>query len=359
MNMKKLKPYLSIPIVLLFFWSCDSPVDMTKENSNDTIEPHATAKPGATDEEAGNNLSFPVIWSDGEGAMLSLRGTYGAPVFDGSSFTLNGVEGDIYEQQHPNNLWQAESDTAVVGDPLNVSYVDWGDNLEARSWPVGAQVRVETVLYKTGVNMLAFNMFNGTPDVKGPTEVWGTNTTTYSSDEATIYSGSARLIIQKLDNDREDYENGSALATWNGNQWVGDVSDPLFNSGVWNTTEGPGGYSAEINVQGKVLYGYNWSTRDKTVYEPGDYRITFMLDHSSGFDNTNFDGSTYVLPREEGEVEVTQEPDLEGGVTYIDPSNNITYIDVRLSNEKGNKGGGQGIGKGGKGGGKGHGRDEN
>jgi len=65
------------------------------------------------------------------------------------------------------------------------------------------------------------------------------------------------------------------------------------------------------------------------------------------------------VPREEEEVIIEDEPDLEGGITDISPADNITYIDVRLSSKKGNKGGGKGIGEGGKGGGKGHGRDNN
>lgn len=366
--MENLKSYLYIvPILLLLVWSCDNPANTTSSGEDEIAFKYgANAKPGTLDEETGNNLSFPVIWSDGEEAMLSIRGTFGAPEFNGSFFTLEGIEGEIYEQQHPANEWQAQSDTNTTDETIAVSTVDWGDNLEARSWPVGAQIRVETVLYKEGVSMLAFNMFNGTPDVKGPTEVWGTNTTTYTSNEATIYSGSARLVIQKLTQDREVYQNTPSLLEWNGTQWVdgengnGEVSDPLFNGGVWNSTEGPGGYSAEINVQGKVLYGFNWITRDKSLYESGDYRITYVLDHlNSGFENTVFDGSTTIKAREEGEIEIAEEPELEGGITYIDPANDITYIDVRLSSEKGNKGGGKGIGKGGKGGGEGHGHDNN
>ena len=36
-------------------------------------------------------------------------------------------------------------------------------------------------------------------------------------------------------------------------------------------------YSAEINVKGKVIYGYNWNTRVLSD-GPGYYRITFSMD---------------------------------------------------------------------------------
>jgi hypothetical protein len=210
------------------------------------------------------------------------------------------------------------------------------------------------VLYKTlDQSMEAFMMQIEDPNASGLAEVWGTNGQTYLSTEATVYSGTAKLVIQQLQKERDD---PTLTTTWDPihSQWTGDVGPPLFESGVWEAVDGPGDYNAEINVQGKVIYGYNWVTR-KTAAGPGDYRITFVLDPNSNVTyNTDFNNTT-IVPREEEEIVVEEEPDLGGGVAEVDNDNNLTYIDVRLTlkNGGGKPGGGNGGGKGnGRGGGK-------
>lgn len=344
------KSYLLGILSLLLFWGCEN--TLKTSGKIDTLKPGAVkmAKPGESTEVTGNNLSFPVIWSDGPTVTKLLRGTYGVSIFNGITFEADGDT--WYVQGHPENEWQAQSDTAVVGVPVEVSTVDWGDNLEAKAWPAGSQIRVEMVLYKTLTNpMNAYTMHIQDSTVSGTAEVWGTNTVIYPSYEATIYSGSARLVIQKL----SDRNKPNLSATWDPTKsmWVGDdVGAPIVDVAAWNTVDGPGGYSAEINVQGKLIYGYNWVTRDKSLYGAGDYRITFVLDPNSGLPyNTDFDANTKILQPAETEVIPLAEPDLSGGTAYIDSEHNLTYIDVALSSEKGNKGGGQGGGQGNKGGG--------
>ena len=46
---------------------------------------------------------------------------------------------------------------------------------------------------------------------------------------------------------------------------------------VYNAGDGPGYYSAEINVKGKVIYGMLWDLK-KAGDGPGTYRITFSFD---------------------------------------------------------------------------------
>ncbi len=319
------------------------------------MEAQKMAKPTEPgDTKAGNNLSFPVIWSDG--VVKPLRGIYEQPVFDGLYFTADNY--DWYVQNDPLNEWQAQSVNAITEEgyetPVEVSTIDWGDNLEAKDWPFGSQIRVETVLYKTLVDpMTAFTMQIEDPTQSGLSEVWGTNGVTYESYEATVYSGTAKLVIQKLLKDRDATDLD---LYWDASQakWIGDAGDPLFEGGVWEAIDGPSGYSAEINVQGKVIYGYNWVTR-KTAAGAGDYRITFVMDPNSPTTyNTDFTTNTIIkLKEEEEEVVVQEEPELGGGVTYIDTENNLTYIDVRLTLQNGSDkpGGGQGEGKGGGGGG--------
>lgn len=337
---------LILPLMLIV-WSCDRP--LASRNQSDGSQSVLSAKGGGSHggkavEAVGNNLSFPVIWADG--VTKTLRGTYLTEIFDGESFLKNDTS--WYVQADPLNTWQAENIIPMPNNPVAVSYIDWGDNLEAKSWPFGSQVRVETVLYKLipGPPMTAYRMMIYDETISGVDEIWGTSGHKYMSSEATIYSATARLVIQKLTKDR-DSEDLSLDWDATSSQWTGDANLPVVSSGVWTNLSGPTAYSAEINVQGKLIYGYNWVTR-RDGGGPGDYRITFVLEPNvSGVTcNTHFDGSTFVkVSEEETEVEVLPEaePVATGGVAKIDTDHNLTYIDVRLTEGAG--GGKNGGGK--------------
>ncbi|TFH38395.1 MAG: hypothetical protein E4G94_12375, partial [ANME-2 cluster archaeon] len=205
--------------------------------------------------------------------------------------TLPGQGADkIYLQQQENNTWQAESLNATAENTeVHVDLINWGDNLEAVSWNEYSVLRTEVVLFQ--------NLSQNTPFLPmqgfymehvfdhGIDEMWGTNTTEYQSEIATVYSGCARFTIQKLDVPN-DIDNASEIdgeldLTWNATagKWDGNVSETYFNGTVWEAedVDGPGYYSAEINVGGKVIYGYNWIVRDIDE-APGFYRLTFSLD---------------------------------------------------------------------------------
>lgn len=200
----------------------------------------------AEEEGAGNNLSFPVIWGEAS-SQMTLRGIAGSPATLNGVFVTVGSE-NWYEQKDPDNEWQADN-YVVSAPPMGVSLVDWGDNLEARAWTINSVVRCETVLYQTLVEpMAAFTMLQLYGSGVG--EMWGTTGQTYESDLATVYSGCARFTIQKL------HDGASSLA-WNPalDEWTGDVNAPIFSGVVGAGAEGPGSYSAEINIAGKVIYG--------------------------------------------------------------------------------------------------------
>ena len=167
--------------------------------------------------------------------------------------------------------------------------------------------------------MLGYEMKIEDESQSGLSEVWGAKTengpegpvgVTIESELATVYSGMAKMVIQKLD---EIPENETPDLTWDSNlsKWEGDVSLPIFEGGVWENVDGPSGYSAETNVQGKVIYGYNWVTR-KIGDGPGTYRLTFVLDNNfTGTKNTSFDSNTIILLNEEEEqIIVAEEPDF-------------------------------------------------
>lgn len=299
-----------------------------------TASPSPTGTPGGgEDEEAGNNLSFPAIWSDG--VTLPLRGTYGAPVFAGAFTVLDGIP--WYHQQDEGNSWQAETATGV-GAPFNVDWVDWGDNLEARSWTLQAPVRVETVLYQDApMDSFEMRLISG----QGVTEMWGTSGNVLESPQATVYSACARITIQKLTTDPTD---PTFEAVWDParDQWVGDLAPALVNKGVWETAEGAQAvkYAAEINVSGKLIYGFNWNT--KTLNNgAGMYRITFSLDGTGCPTtlNTFFDGDTEIVPSAEEETIEAAAETTGGGVAVMDSANNLSYIDITLTSATGRRGG--------------------
>lgn len=370
-----LKPAI-LAVLMISFTGCE------KEELNEEIfEVNASvkAKP-PTAEKVGNNLSFPVIWSDG--VTKALRGTYGEESFTGLYFTVDNS--NYYVQNDPGNIWQAESFNPITAELGNITYpiddlkdvsissIDWGDNLEAKDWPFGAQIRVEVVLYKHLLNsMKAYTMKMEDESQSGLTEVWGAKTEdvqdgplgiTYLSDSATVYSGMAKLVIQKID---DMSGNETPMLIWNleTSSWVGDVSTPLFEGAVWDNVDGPSGYSAEINVQGKVIYGYNWVTR-KIGDGAGTYRLTFVLDNQDedyvGEKNTFITDATQIVTKvEEEEIIPAAEPESGGGTAVVDHLNNLTYIDVQLVAKSGSGGGNSGVGggNGGNQGGKGGGRN--
>ena len=318
---------------------------------------------------------MPVIW--GDGVTKELRGTLGQPATLGGAWYWYWTEGDsefscdpdsdtcdppgdatrTYLQDDPGNEWQADNVTATT--PVNVDWVDWGDNLEAKSWPVGGgRIRVETVLYQDlGVDPL-FPAMNGFTMYhlagSGRTEMWGTPEpgTSVAAEQATVYSGYARLTVQKLNVQREAV--GAGDLSWNAasGAWEGPAAGQVeFSDSVSTADDGPGFYNAEINVSGKLIYGY---TLDSGSLEPGDYRITFSFEEAPEL-NTFFDAETAIVVSEEETTEEGEETgeeeegppegagprsaftpsqadsESDGGVSAIDVENNLTYIDIRLT----------------------------
>jgi len=270
-----------------------------------------------------------------------------------------------YLQKDPLNIWQAET-ADWSAKPVVVDWIDWGDNLESVDWYTKSMVRTEVVLIQDLIApMLEYGMLHVSG--WGIDESWGLavnndGPVSYDGYQATVYSHCARLTIQKLLTDRDD----PALADlyWDNiaHEWAGTdlVNQPIFNNAVWAAGDGPGYYSAEINVKGKVIYGYTWNVRRLNA-GVGDYRVTFSFDDTCGSEtvlNAFFEepieggdpGTQILLPvEEEVTVSATEESEKGGGATaMIDYDNNLTYIDVRILQRTGG-GKGQGGNAGGKG----------
>lgn len=265
-------------------------------------------KPGG--ETAVNNLSFPIEWAEGSALALTgteLEATVGGTVLAGTNSIedLTPCLGAI--QKDPLNVWQAQND--FVSSVVNT--IDWGDNLEAKDWKVGSVVRVETGLYDENLapTMLKFEMcyISGS----GTTEVWGLRVVdnadgTYSpvtteSSTAMVYTADAWLTIQKVD--------PTKALTWDPitRMWTGE--------GALGNTAVSAAASAELNVQGKVVYGYVWRTKGLSA---GEYRITFSLGANSG---TSLVGATVAV--------------AEANQAVVDNVNDLTYIDVGLTTTSG------------------------
>lgn len=374
-------------------------------------------KPGGGEDSAGNNLSFPVIWA--EGVEKPLRGEVGMePLLQGAWWYWWGTEGtdpDVvplscppdpddqtlcvdgnppgtgwvkaYLQKDLNNVWQAGSANGSAS-LVYVDWIDWGDNLESVDWYTRSQVRTEVVLFKDldpATPMTEYEMRH--VDGWGINEVHGLAYDPYDQEvlegpgvQATIYSPCARLTIQKLLVERED--PSLANLTWVPEMgWMGAdlIKEPIFNMAVHEAGDGPGYYSAEINVKGRIIYGYTWNVRrlnDMEEVPPytvptaaGDYRITFSFDEACGGVslvslNTSLAQAEIIVPTEE-ELEAAEEvaattpgypaiqeaddgSDTGGAVAVLDTVNNLTYIDVRINERSAGKGGGN-KGSGGKG----------
>ncbi len=287
-------------------------------------------KPGGV--TAGNNLSFPVEWSEAA-YKLTLPGTMETASIAGTVATGTYTMEDLTPclgavQKQALNVWQAEN--AVV-TPNAVTTIDWGDNLESKDWRAGQVVRVETGLYDEALPaaMTKYEMcyISGS----GTTEVWGARVTdngdgtytpvTTESNVAMVYTAAARLTIQKVD---------PALAlTWDPvtHVWTGPgvIGTPIFNKATYEkTADGPGSYGAELNVQGKVVYGYVWQTSGLTA---GEYRLTFSLDQPTAFTpGVTLEGAQVLTTTEGSNQAVVQDAD------------DLTYIDVGLTGKAGGGG---------------------
>jgi hypothetical protein len=181
------------------------------------------------------------------------------PYFDENTTYLK--DGVIYYKQKTISTWQGEwIDGSGLGEH-NVT-AKWGDNLISQTLTTQSVVRIEMVFSKAlDTNMTAYNMVSlyGEKDV----EIYGTDGNTTTVDTAFVFTAYAGLKIERLD----------AL----GGDPVDVVDEQaLFDGGP----DGPGQFAAEINVAGKLVYGYVWDLPGNNI-PAGAYRITFTLNEPS------------------------------------------------------------------------------
>ena len=250
-------------------------------------------RPVAAEESVGNNLAYPILIAGEDGFDgPTLRGEEGAPTFGGlpSDYLALPDGTRAYYQQNLYNTWQASNtinNCAVA--PVVVDDINWGDNLESKDWAYRQIVRVETQLY------------------------------------------------QDLADWPADDPDGAPFAY--------EMVKTNDLTGKNEKVDGPTGYNGEISVSGNFVYGFVWNTRNDS-FGPGVYRLTFSLD---GLENAcaDFDEFTEILvpveepeegeEGEEGHVVIAAEPGGEpaGNEAVVLPDENLTYIDVTLTERKG------------------------
>ena len=321
-----LSVFLFIPIIALLFVQCsESTID-----SNDQALP--LYSPGGGVEIALNNLSFPGILADNY-TITPIAATRFEVIYpDESLLTEEQKAYDWYAQKEDGNVWQADF---AYTDGVDVSFIDWGDNIESFSPTQGKPFRLEVTLYKNlDVPMTGYEMAL-LANPSSPDEVQGTYTKTtiieeldengdpvldengvpvtttdivagtYPGDVATIASDKAILAVQHYGDDVD-----ASTLTWNGSSWNGaDDLEPVV-------------FGVELNVAGKLIYGAakkGWKP-DQT----GKYRITYYLLEGS---EVNISEDTYIGPAPTDQV----------ATPVVDASKNITYVDIVVLPRSGGK----------------------
>ena len=377
---KTMRNLLNLALVLLstfLLFGCEKDELSTPNYPDQEYGITGGTRPGKPTSTAGNNLSFPVIWA--EGVEKTLPGTDGmVPALNGDFWWWWGIEGvdpnttiihscvgdpfsdvpaclsvpetpgdndelvKVFAQKDANNIWLAYNEDWSY-TPVVVNSIDWGDNLESVDWYINSKVRTEVVLFKnnlTSTPWLEYQMRHvfgwGTTELHGLAYDHETDQALLGDGMlATVYSHCARFTIQKLNvvdlNDPllEGLEWDPATG------WFGHAANsPLFNKAVYEGGDGPGYYSAETNIKGRIIYGYTWNVKQMND-GPGYYRLTFSFDDTAGPAgpalNTYFvAGTTGILQPVEEETLLREDGTGGGGVAQIDFDNNLTYIDIQI-----------------------------
>lgn len=358
---------------------------------------------GGEETVVGNNLSYPAILTSQPGkAYTPFAGTSfvwgcdrpsgdypntacvdasGAPltpdacVAEGgpcNGFTVATLE-RIHGQKTTGNTWSADTagveiaGTAVTGISVPASYLDWGDSLESTTWKTNSIIRVETTPF-ADVTKLTFTGLPSTTTLlgyqmwhifaQGPDEQWGvrvindgTAPYTYQSQNPIIYTTDARLNITKV------------ASTPGGICPADGVKPAGYPTPIWNISSGIGTWSGttelrdisftpELNVGGKWVYGYNWQLRrDVFQNKAGWWRLTFYSpSRAVAFDQLIPVTTTApLIPTATVGYPTASAISIaaETGPLYVpvvDYGNNLTYLDICITEQTGNKGGGGGGG---------------
>jgi len=257
------------------------------------------------DEEASNFLSVPAIFAEGYGITgLEIVGDHNSGLPEGSDpetwlipYCFEGTE--YYLQAEPTNSWQA--DWTVASGEVSVT-VDWSDEVIKKEWNDKSVIPVSVTLYR-GIEPGSMNGYEMTPlpanllpsvcsDGVADTSVfstseeeseeidllWGTTPDSYGAyyDRATVFTVGAKLTIGELVRDADG--NYVPVKDADGNEVY------IFSSPVTMSFENlgkPDWLSPAIDVEGRIIYLYNWNLAAKQFgpeeNRSGWYRLTFSI----------------------------------------------------------------------------------
>jgi len=313
-----------------------------------------------------NNLSVPVFFTEGIGITgLDVTVATGMPGDTGDVWAQSiDYLGVLYFLQQSGNVWQADWVNGAGTGPVEVAS-DWADALTHQIWDEHSIIRTEVVLFKsdfaayqaalaTPLNAYVMNFLYG----DGLEEVWGTPAdaalgnlvgTTIPADAATAFSSCARFKIEKLawPADITNVPTGQIPDTY-ADGYAAYVASTFYNSAVYERfgVDGiTGAYSAELNVPGKVIYGYNW---DLAHFKPpvapkkdtpgfnwvtgvtkvGWWRLTFNLD--AGYDTVTRNAAIKAL--DAGDLDDTCDFHPVVVIPTDDPTGAYTYLDLFVVN---------------------------
>lgn len=287
---------------------------------------------GESESTLGNNLSVPAVFAEGIGITgeslavdNGLRPTLGESVLvDALPFFYDQNQPDClsYYCQQGTNVWQAEwLDGSTTGERR--AEVAWGDNLTHHQWNTHNQIRVEVVLTDLDAQLQGYNMPYVTGS--GSTEMQGTDGTAALM-SATIYSSTPRMIIEKLD----DVTRQPVFTAFDGSVWEAYGED------------GPGFYRAEVNVGGKIIYGFNFTIRDipvpSDIHKYGWWRLTFTLDPESQVGGASVPRNVQLVQLASGEEDDESEPLLF--TPELSQDGYTSWLDINVVSASGGGGGG-------------------
>ncbi|MCJ7554541.1 MAG: hypothetical protein MUO34_11725 [Ignavibacteriaceae bacterium] len=311
-----LSVFLFIPLIAILFVQCNEPV--IEPTDQDMV---LSLNKGEGEVPVGNNFSFPAYLADGysipaiTATNFGTAFTYDDPstvdVEDCSFYEFKEVDCEYvasdewYAQKVDGNVWQA--DYVLLTPGQNVSFIDWGDNIESVNPKIDRPFRLEVTLYK---NVASENLNGYTMTVlanpSSPDEIQGTNGDKYHGIWATVASPKGKIAVQKWSDDNTVPEN------WDGTKWTDAVAPDLSF-----------GFAVELNVGGKLIFGASKGGWVPTVL--GKYRLTFYLAEGSDIDLQGAGVGNYG-----GNVEdVTPSESLN--VPVVDAIRNITYVDVTVA----------------------------
>jgi len=223
------------------------------------------------------------------------------PAFDSATGDFTGEE--AYAQGTA-SIWQA--DWLDGAGEIQFVTASWGDNLTGHQWLASQDIlRVEVNLTQdltpetmTGYDMLS--LFGGKY-----AEFMGATGTTSEVATRVVYSPHARLQIDKMDH--QDAEPPA--------DWSSVTSMNLMDNAVWENyftadSDSTFRFGAEINGAGSLTYGYVWMLKSDPRITHGWYRLTLRFDATATCTTTTPPAILPVAEDETGE-EVYPEEGVE------------------------------------------------